>query len=84
MPIFEYDCPARHRTERIRKYVARDEPVTCHCGQPARRIVSLPHCVPDGMYSYAPNVGSEAQFARRLDAMKNGEKLIPKELPAES
>jgi len=79
MPLYDYQCPAGHRLERLRKYAARDEPVTCHCGDAMARTAPLPHCVPDGMYSYAPNLGSETAFEKRLIAMRNGERVIAKE-----
>lgn len=35
MPLYEFDCPAGHRTERL---ASRDtEVVYCACGEPARR-----------------------------------------------
>lgn len=80
MPLLEYTCSAGHTTERIRKFAERDEPLTCHCGLPTQRVeISAVHCMPDGMYSYAPNVGSEAAFARKVDAIKNGERVYRKE-----
>lgn len=85
MPIFEYDCPQRHRVERIRKYAARDEPVTCpQCAAPMTRVeISRTHCPPDGVYSYMPNIGDPNAFERRREALKNGQRIIKKELPAE-
>ena len=29
MPLFDYRCDAGHTVERLRKYEARDEPLTC-------------------------------------------------------
>jgi len=78
--IIEYECPEGHVVERLRKYDQRDEPVTCRCGLASKRIeISQPHCVPDGMYSYAPNIGSERQFERRQQALRDGVKIIKKE-----
>lgn len=77
--IIEYACPAGHVTEKLRKYADRDVDVVCHCGHSAKRIeISQPHCLPDGVYSYAPNIGSERQFERRQQALRDGIKVIPK------
>jgi hypothetical protein len=79
MPIYETKCPAGHVTEHLRAYARRDDPTTCACGLPAERIMSIPHCVPDGMYSYAPNVGNADAFERRQVAMRDGVKIMKKE-----
>lgn len=79
MPIFDYRCPNGHTRERLVSFEQRDVPVACHCGATLERQPHTPHCLPDGMYSYAPNQGSEAAFSRRLDAIKNGERIIKKE-----
>lgn len=76
MPIYEYVCPNSHKVERLRRYEFRDDAVTCHCGASCTRTVSAPHCVPDGMYSYAPNIGSAAAFERRQEAIRSGKKVI--------
>ena len=80
MPIYDFRCTAGHTHERIRSYERRDEPAPCKtCGEPTKRLAPLTHAMPDGMYSYAPNVGDEASFARRLDTLKNdGPKVMPK------
>lgn len=80
MAIYEYLCPEGHRRERVRRFVAKDAPCDClECPLPMTRVeVSLPHCLPDGMYSYAPNLGSEKDFARRIDAVRDGQTLIKK------
>lgn len=82
MALFEYQCPAQHVTEAVRSFARRDESPTCpHCQQATVRIeISRNHVPPDGVYSYAPNLGSEAAFERRLHAIKNGEKLIKKDV----
>ena len=78
MPLYDYRCANGHTRERIVRYEMRDEAAWCECGALFTRLMHTPHCVPDGMYSFAPNVGSEAEFARRLDAIRNGQKLINK------
>ena len=65
MPIYEYRCPNRHTETKLRKRQDSDEPLTCACGEPMERIMSAPHCLPDGVYSYAPNVGSADNFERK-------------------
>ena len=67
-------------TEVLRPYVQRDDPKSCKCGEPMTRLVSLPHCSPDGIYSYAPNVGSEADFERRRAALRDGVKSYKKDV----
>lgn len=71
-PIYEYECPGGCGSkELIRKWKNRDEPLpTCDCGEPMRRIVSAHHAVPDGMYSYAPNLGSAEAFERKQERIK--------------
>jgi putative FmdB family regulatory protein len=66
VPIFEYRCPSRHVIEALRKFEHRDEPQTCHCGQPMLRIFSAHHQAPDGIYSYEPNIGSADAFDRKM------------------
>lgn len=84
-PIFDFDCRAGHAHEEIRHFERRDDPATCRtCGLEARRReISRPHCVPDGMYSYAPNVGDANHFEMRREGMKNGQKLFKKEVREE-
>lgn len=66
MPIYEYRCPNGHTHERLRRYVERDRECRClECDELAQRILSTPHIGPDGMYSYAPNVGSKDAFDRK-------------------
>ena len=84
MPILEYRCPTGHVTERLRTFARRDEPVACgQCGAATARVeISQPHCLPDGMYSYAPNLGDANHFERRREAMKTGQKVFKKEVPS--
>ena len=65
MPIYPYRCPEGHTREEIRRYEARDEAVVCDCGEPMRRTVAASHIGPDGMYSYAPNLGDPNVHERR-------------------
>jgi putative FmdB family regulatory protein len=70
-PIYEYRCGQNHRLEVIRKYDARDELTVCdECGHPMYRIPSAHHRQPDGLYSYAPNVGSPDAFEQRAEAIR--------------
>ncbi len=78
MPIYDYRCEAGHTAERLVRYDARDDARVCHCGLPLARVMHVPHAVPDGMYSYSPNVGSERAFEQRREVMKSGQKVIPK------
>ncbi len=66
MPLFEYACPdCLTVAERIRKTEERDDPATClKCGGQMPRVFSAAHIEPDGVYSYAPNEGSEEKFVR--------------------
>ena len=80
MPIYEYQCPEGHVSERIRKHKDCDLSVVCHCGKDTNRIVSRPHCVPDGVYSYAENIGSARAHERRQAALESGQRVIKKEL----
>jgi putative FmdB family regulatory protein len=84
MPIYEYCCSQGHRCDRLRKYTQRDRGVRCgECGRAMKRVLSLPHCAPDGVYSYAPNIGSPEAFERRQAAIRErrdgGPGVIPKQ-----
>lgn len=84
MPIYEYTCNQGHRCDRLRKYHQRNNGVWCgECGRRMKRVPSLPHCAPDGVYSYAPNIGSPEAFERRQEAIKarrdGGAGVIPKQ-----
>lgn len=91
MPLYEYQCPDGHIIERVRAMDLRASPVRCTepkrtprgrdlgvCGKLARLIVSRPHVAPDGVYSYEPNVGDPDVFEQRREAIKAGNKVIPK------
>jgi len=64
-PIYDYRCPCGKEVTRLRKWVIRDAPITCECGEPMGRLFPRPHCLPDGVYSYAPNIGSAENFERK-------------------
>jgi putative FmdB family regulatory protein len=70
-PIFEYRCPNGHVTERLRKVEERDQPCPCiRCDSDGERIISAPHVLPDGVYSYAPNLGDAETFERKQAKME--------------
>jgi hypothetical protein len=73
--IYEYQCPERHITEKMRKIADRHQPVECKCGKQASLIISRPHCPPDGIYSYAPNIGDANTFDRRHEMLKQNKRL---------
>jgi putative FmdB family regulatory protein len=78
VPIFEYECPEHHRHEVIRSFANRDTPWGClTCGGTMSRLeVSVSHVPPDGVYSYAPNIGDPERFERQRQAIKDGVKVI--------
>lgn len=78
MPQYQFRCPEGHVTERMRRMADRHDPEICSCGKDASLIISIPHCVPDGVYSYAPNIGSASAFEQRREHIKNGGGIIPK------
>lgn len=41
-------------------------------------VISRPHVSPDGVYSYAPNLGDPERFERQRAAIKEGQKVIPR------
>ena len=84
MPLYDYVCPEGHVTETIRVYTQRDEcPPCARCGLDTDRLFPTPHVEPDGIYSYAPNLGSEEMFERRRHAIREGQRMIKKEIPDE-
>lgn len=78
MPIFEYRCQNAHTHEVVRSFDRRDQPWPClDCGEPMTRLeVSRSHIPPDGVYSYAPNLGDPERFERQREAIKNGVKVL--------
>lgn len=81
MPVYQYECPAQHITEKIRRIASRTDPVTCQCGLAAEPIMSRSHVAPDGVYSYMPNIGDPERFERQRQAIKDGVKVIKREHP---
>lgn len=76
MPSYDYRCVEGHITGGIRKIDNRHDSPPCQtCGEPTLLIISRTHCPPDGIYSYAPNVGSEWDFERKRSAIKAGRKV---------
>lgn len=71
MPLYEYRCAEGHQAECLRKYEARDDPANCEtCGAPMRRVISAHHAPVDGIYSYAPNLGTADAFERKRAKMR--------------
>lgn len=83
MPLYDYRCPSGHVTETIRSYANRHDCPRCRCGAETSRVFPAPHVEPDGVYSYAPNLGTEETFERRRHAIREGVKMIKKEIPNE-
>ncbi len=66
MPLYLYVCPYGHRHETLRRYESRLDSSPCPtCGAPADYVISAHHAVPDGVYSYAPNLGSASNYERK-------------------
>lgn len=81
MPIYEYRCGSGHIHEDIRAYQHRNRRTHCpRCKRLARLIPSAHHAEVDGIYSYAPNVGSATAFDRKNQAIAEGKKVIDKVL----
>jgi hypothetical protein len=77
MPLYDFECPNGHRHEVIRSYDRRDESWPClTCEGPMARIWSAAHVPPDGVYSYAENLGDPERFERQREAIKSGVKVI--------
>lgn len=71
MPLYEYACEDGHTAERLRPYEQRDTEAPCPtCQKPTHRLPPRPHCSPDGVYSYAPNMGDANAFERRHEALR--------------
>lgn len=77
MPLYDYKCSNGHVVEKLRPFVQCDAQTTCaECAEPMARQVARPHCVPDGMYSYAPNLGDPVKFEKRMEAQRRGQRVI--------
>lgn len=65
-PQYLYRCKCGQETTRLRKYEDRDNPQPCgECKEPMARVWTAHHAPPDGMYSYAPNIGCAENFDRK-------------------
>jgi putative FmdB family regulatory protein len=79
MPIYVYECARGHRAELFRSIRARNRRAPCpRCGKPLALTIARSHVAPDGVYSYAPNIGSADRFERQQEAMRAGKKVIPR------
>jgi hypothetical protein len=85
-PIFEYACEDGHRTETIRPANRRADYLPCaQCGKATTpQFPTRTHCPPDGVYSYAPNIGCPERFERQRQAIKDGTRVIKREPDAGS
>ena len=81
MPIYEYACDRGCTAEEIRSYGDRDrrKPRCMAHGQIMKRRPSLSHVEPDGVHSYAPNIGDPDRFERQQDAIKHRKGVIDRE-----
>jgi putative FmdB family regulatory protein len=72
-PTYEYRCEAcARRQEELRPMGVRDLPGVClQCGHETRRILSMPHVLPDGVYSYSPNIGDPNTHERRNQIIRD-------------
>lgn len=69
--IYQYSDKNGHIAERFRKMDNRHDPLDCsECGEPMHLIISRPHVPPDGVYSYAPNIGSADAFERKRSTIE--------------
>lgn len=79
MPMWDYTCANGHTEEHVRSIPERDAPFACACGASMRRVeIARAHVPPDGVYSYAPNIGDPERFERQREAIRNGTKVIPR------
>jgi len=79
--LYDFRCTNGHVTEVFVRHAAdRDLDRECRlCGAPLVRTLSAPHCLPDGMYSYAPNVGNADAFElRQIRLRETGERVAEK------
>lgn len=76
-PLYEYRCGEGHVTIELRSFDERDRVPGCErCGGTTVRVMSVPAKRTDGIYSYAPNTGSEQKFERQREAIKEGRSVI--------
>jgi hypothetical protein len=65
-PLYEYRCATCARTEtRLRKFERRFDGPSCTCGMDMTWMFPVPHIEPDGIYSYAPNIGTSEAWERK-------------------
>jgi hypothetical protein len=76
-PLYDFRCANGHTHQRLRSYEGRDEPAKCLlCDAPTERLFPLPHVPPDGIYSYAPNIGSAEAFERKEAKIREREEKL--------
>ena len=74
-PIYEYRCPHGHLFERHLPAADYKTPQTCECGQPGRRILSLPTVMVRGEVNYDSPIDGRpvtSARARRDDLARSG------------
>ena len=82
MPLYDYECTNLHRVEYLERADATTERRCPVCGTATRRLFPAPHVAPDGVYSYAPNIGDPRAFEeRRQHIREHGITPRAKELP---
>ena len=65
-PLYAYVCGCGSAAEKIRTFAHRLDPVKCsRCGAEMEYRISAHHAQADGIYSYAPNIGSADDFERK-------------------
>lgn len=47
MPLYEYECRAGHRFDRVLPLARYDEPQVCNCGAESRKVICAPMVMPD-------------------------------------
>lgn len=73
-PLYQYHCATCGHTEtRLRRFEQRFDPLACKCGVEMTWLFPLPHVPPDGIYSYAPNIGTADAFERKEAKIKERE-----------
>jgi len=74
MPLYEYCCRHCGRTHTcLRKFERRLDAVACVCGAKMDWMFPVPHIEPDGIYSYAPNIGTAEDWERKQGKIKERE-----------
>jgi len=77
MPIYEYRCSQCGKiSSRICSCEESFTPLACiECGAETERLFPIPHVPPDGMYSYAPNIGDSESFERKQTKIEERERI---------